>query len=68
MKKKPYIFETDSRPRFGWAKALDDEPQVIYEKKRAGTSPVVVIPMPFGDQVAQARVRRLWKNYWWPSA
>ena len=65
------------RPRFGWIAlrgrgCIDNTPQIIHESpytltdKDIESIPVAVIPMPFGGRAAQARVRRLCRDYWWP--
>ena len=66
----------DNRVRFGWCDNIDDEPQTVFEKfpkhligqnpQQRKPIPVAVIPMSFGGKAAQARVRRLVKDYWWP--
>lgn len=66
MKNKT-LDKTDNRPRFGWTDVLDDDPQVIYEKRILGTKiPVAVIPLPFMSAKQRHKVREFTKETLWP--
>jgi hypothetical protein len=54
----------DKRPRFGWANSLDNDPQIIAEKKlRNDYFPVAVIPLAFMSAKMRDKVRKLAKEY-----
>jgi hypothetical protein len=53
---------TDGRPRFGWTDSLDNEPQIIREKKFKGAFAVAVLPMPFMSARRRAVVREFQKT------
>jgi hypothetical protein len=52
----------DSRPRFGWADSLDNEPQVIREEKFKGSFPVAVLPLPFMSSKRRSVIRKIQKD------
>jgi hypothetical protein len=59
----------DNRPRFGWTKTMDIEPQVIYEtygKRDPLWRPVVVIPLPYVSAKVKKKVREFTNGTLWP--
>lgn len=68
----------DNRPRFGWCDDLDNEPNIVREKKRGRLLSsfsmraasvnqdrhVAVIPLPFSSAKMRAKVRALAKTLW----
>ena len=56
----------DSRPRFGWCRDLDYDPQWIYEKKSISFYPVAVIPLPCMSAVLRKKIREFTNGTIWP--
>lgn len=56
----------DNRPRFGYCHDLDSQPQICWETKIAGGTPIVVIPVPFNSTKVRQKVRNFTKEFLWP--
>lgn len=57
----------DHRPRFGFARNLDNDPQIVSEKKVFKDDfPVVVIRLPYGGSKVRAKVRAFVNGTLWP--
>ena len=53
------------RPRFGWCDDLDNDPQIIWEKKGPNANmPVVLIPLMFMSPKLKKQFREIARKLW----
>ena len=75
LQMKPLL---NNRPRFGWCRSLDLDPQTIFEKRsrlvhgpglapaNGGPRPVVVIPLPYMSAKIRDKIKEFTNGTIWP--